>query len=230
MQVQKSPCLEGAVCNAGACLTRVAPPAKSCSVATDCGLPPTVCVESADQMVYSDPSCDSGQCHWKQTVLECGDWGAYCDPSNGTCQVMVPMETAAPPGPNPQSPLDPPIVPPAQSCTAAADCTQPAPTCFSASVVTYGNPSCEAGACVWEMSLSQCPKACFDGACAAAQCTKDADCAAWPPTCHTSYPGSTQWFVESCTAPTCQMGSCQCNQLASTTCSGTSCSDGVCGP
>ena len=230
VQMQMTPCLEGAVCNAGACLTRVAPPAKACAVATDCGLPPTVCVESADQIVYSDPSCNNGQCHWKQTVLECGNWGAYCDPANGSCQVNVPMETAAPPGPNPQSPLDPPIVPAAQTCTTAADCTQPAPTCFSASVVTYVSPTCQAGSCVWEMSLSQCAKACFQGACAAAQCTQDADCAPWPPTCHTSYPGSTQWYVESCATPTCQMGSCQCNTLASTMCSGTSCTNGVCGP
>jgi hypothetical protein len=87
------------------------------------------------------------------------------------------------------------------------------------------------GSCVWEMSLSQCPKACLDGSCGDVGCHADTDCAPWGPICKETYPGSAQWNVESCPNPTCQEGACYCNPMIVTNCPfpGT-CSNAACSP
>jgi hypothetical protein len=159
--LSRTPCPTGQVCFEGSCLPPVAAPTMACSSATDCTLPPSVCVEESRLMVFSDPTCDQGQCHWKQIVDDCNpNFGIRChngqcyDPGMMTRGPITPMPTEAPGQPPP---------PPAQSCAKTADCAQPAPGCFSYSTVTYVNPACRAGTCVWEYDLTVCTNGCGDG-------------------------------------------------------------------
>ena len=164
MVYQKYACPDGSTCGGGKCLTHVGPPAKTCSVATDCGLPPTVCVAD-EQLIFSDPSCDDGQCHWTQIVDNCGsDRGYQAHCSAGMCYSPVVLTG----GPFPTNPYPDPMQPPpapAQTCAATADCTQPATACFHDSVVSYVHGVCRAGTCSWEVNLDECAAGCGDGAC-----------------------------------------------------------------
>ena len=100
----------------------VGPPTQTCTTAVECGVPSPVCVGSDNQMLFSDPRCDEGQCHWAQVVLECS--GGACDGPSGQCfqPIVGGAETAAPSPPVPMlSDQQPPGPPPAQACTRAAD-------------------------------------------------------------------------------------------------------------
>ena len=140
------PCADGTTCGGGKCLTHVTPPEKACSVVTDCGLPPTVCVGANEQLIFSDPTCDDGQCHWTQIVDTCGSSGVawYC--SGGTCYDPG-MQTRGPitPTPSPDAMQPPPA--PAHACATAVDCPQPPPACFRDSVVSYVHGVCRDSAC-----------------------------------------------------------------------------------
>jgi hypothetical protein len=89
---------------------------------------------------------------------------------------------------------------------------------------------------VWDSAFAPCPAACSHGACAAAQCTTDADCPPWPPTCVTTECLSPlYWAVNSCPVPTCVTGTCQCPYGGGgtwTSCGAgdTACADGMCVP
>ena len=118
-------------------------------------------------MIFSDPTCDEGQCHWKQLIDACGSSGIRLQCASGQCYDPG-MNTRGPVVPMPTEDPMQPSAPPAQSCAKAADCTQPAPTCYSdssfrSSAVSYVNPACRAGACVWETSLAECRVSCGDG-------------------------------------------------------------------
>jgi hypothetical protein len=143
----------------------VGPPAKACSVATDCALPPTVCVGDREQLIFSDPSCDDGQCHWKEIVDSCGSTSlgtVTC--LGGTCYApMVTTGGPLPPTPVPDSMQPPPA--PDQACTATADCTPPPPACFYDSIVSYVHGVCRAGACGWDVNLDECAGVCSGGVC-----------------------------------------------------------------
>jgi hypothetical protein len=164
-------CAGGSVCTAGQCLARAAAPVEPCTVATDCGLPASVCAGAAAQMTFSDPACDDGQCHYKQILVDCAksgsgeDTAGFCNVASGNCDFIAPMETAVfPPQPGPYATQ--PSPPPAQACAAVTDCQAPPVTCFQDSVLTYANPACVTGSCVWELALAQCVHGCAAGACA----------------------------------------------------------------
>jgi len=151
-------------CGGGKCLTHAAPPAKTCSIATDCGLPPTVCIGATEQLIFSDPTCDDGQCHWQQIVDTCGGFGISFLCRDGTCYDPG-MLTRGPvtPTPSPDAMQPPPA--PAHACSATADCPQPPSSCFRDSVVSYVHGVCRAGACSWEIDLNQCAGTCGNGVC-----------------------------------------------------------------
>jgi hypothetical protein len=160
-------CPNGSVCSGGDCLTRVAAPMRSCLMASDCFEPPRGCVGVYDQIIFSDPTCDDGQCHWKETIDTCFsnmcDWcmHGHCDLASGQC---VPYAG----GPASQMIAVPqPATPAAQTCSKSIECTQPPPTCLDDSIVSYVQPACRASACAWEMALSQCAasETCVGGAC-----------------------------------------------------------------
>jgi hypothetical protein len=159
---QRTPCGD-MTCSGGKCLTNAVAPAKTCSIATDCGLPPTVCIGNTRQMIFSDPSCDDGQCHWKQIVDTCGTYsGTTFLCTAGTCYDPG-MLTRGPVTPTPSpDPMQPPPAP-AHACGAATDCPQPTPTCFYDSVVSYVHGTCRAGMCSWEIDLNECGGTCGDG-------------------------------------------------------------------
>jgi hypothetical protein len=166
-------CPNGGPCSGGECLTRAVPPARSCSMVSDCPLPSSICVGSLTQMVFADPTCDEGQCHWKQIVNNCDsymcDWcqNSYCEIVSGQC---VPKGLGASSSPVAAS-AQPPN-PTVQTCSKAGECTQPPTSCFydfGDSVVSYVQPACRTGSCVWEIALSQCAasETCVGGACIA---------------------------------------------------------------
>jgi hypothetical protein len=139
-------------------------PAKSCTKPTDCELPASICVGAGEQMVFSDPTCDEGQCHWKQIVNTCGGVpGLKC--SGGQCYDAG-MQTRGPITPMPMPVATQPPTPPAHACAKAADCPTPAAACYGNWSVTYVAPSCHASACAWEVNLTECAKTCDAGACA----------------------------------------------------------------
>jgi hypothetical protein len=158
-------CPDGTTCGGGRCLTNAGPPVKACAIATDCGLPPTVCVGLDEQLIFSDPSCDDGHCHWKQIVDTCGSVGGLrC--AAGTCYDPG-MLTRGPVTPTPSpDPFQPPPAP-EHACAATADCPQPPPTCFHSSVVSYVHGVCRAGACSWEVDLDECAATCSGAVCVA---------------------------------------------------------------
>jgi hypothetical protein len=161
------PCAQGLHCSAGLCLTHAAPPTKTCVAGTDCGLPPSTCAER-DLVIFTNPSCQDGQCHWNEIVEACGGASPGCDAASGHCLNPPFMQTAVGPPPNPMPDPQQPAPPPAQSCSKAADCVAPAPTCYRASTVAYVNPACEAGSCVFALDISECPypnHACVAGVC-----------------------------------------------------------------
>ena len=163
---KRTACPDGTACGGGKCLTHVSPPAKTCSIATDCGLPSTVCVGASKQLIFSDPSCDDGQCHWKEIVNLCGAAFIAWECLAGTCSDPGALTR----GPYPPMPSPDPMQPaaaPEQACTTTADCTQPQPGCFQDSVVSYVNGVCRTGSCRWELDLSQCPGTCSGGVCVA---------------------------------------------------------------
>jgi hypothetical protein len=94
-------------------------------------------------------------------------------------------------------------------------------------VVSYVGAACEMGSCVWEMSISECPKACLGGACADVQCHADADCAPWPPTCREAGGG---WYIESCPTPSCSSGTCECSPTITNCSASQTCSNAACSP
>jgi hypothetical protein len=155
------------VCFSGDCVPPTRAPTKTCAGVTDCALPATLCVVSGAQMVFSDPTCDEGQCHWKQTIYECIGEGFLLPCVNGQC-VDGGMLTRGPVTPMPLEEATQPAQPPGQACMAAPDCSQPAPGCFGYSLLTYVSPSCQAGACVWELNLTPCDKGCSGGKCLSA--------------------------------------------------------------
>jgi hypothetical protein len=175
--VTRTACADGTACDAGRCVTRAFAPSKTCSSPLDCGLPRPVCVGATEQMTFSDPTCDEGQCHWKQIIDACGSFmfGEFlCDRdgkslNRGQCYdpggdvkrtgLFTPMPTA--------DPIQLPA-PPAQTCSKASDCAQPPTACFKDSVVSYVNPACQVGACDWEVDLSQCGTSCAEGGVCAA--------------------------------------------------------------
>ena len=109
---------------------------------------------------FSDPSCDDGECHWKQIVDTCGsELGTVFTCSAGTC-FDPGMLTRRPITPTPTpDPMQPPAAP-EHSCSVTADCPQPSRACFYDSLVTYVRGTCRAGACSWEINLSQCGYIC----------------------------------------------------------------------
>jgi hypothetical protein len=163
----RTPCDPADTCVQGFCLAHSMTPTKACTVPTDCTLPASLCVGQSQQMVFSDPTCDEGQCHWKQIVNDCNNGFPQLACSGGTC-FDPGMMTRGPVTPMPTAAKDQPPAPPAHSCTKAADCPSPPRGCWGASEeVTYVNPACRAGACAWEINLSECTGGCGDGgACA----------------------------------------------------------------
>jgi hypothetical protein len=162
-----TPCAEGQHCSNGLCLTRAAPPAKTCVSASDCGLPPSACAER-DLVIFTDPSCDAGQCHWRQIIESCGGASPGCNVASGQCANPVAMMTAAGPPPDPMPDPEQPAAAPEQACAQVSDCIAPAATCYRASTVSYVNPACEAGSCVFGLDIAECPypaHACQDGIC-----------------------------------------------------------------
>jgi hypothetical protein len=161
------PCPTGQHCSAGLCLTHAAAPTTACESASDCGLPPSTCAER-DLVIFTDPSCDGGQCRWKELIESCGGASPGCDAASGQCAFPPVFMTASGAPPNPMPDLSQPEAAPEQSCAQASDCAAPAPSCYRASTVNYVNPSCEAGSCVFSLDISECPypnHACQAGAC-----------------------------------------------------------------
>jgi hypothetical protein len=163
----RTPCGSGFACVGGTCLTRAAAPTMACSTPTDCTLPASTCVVSSslsELMIFSDPTCDEGQCHWKQIIDTCAssDEAGFFRCADGQC--YDPGMLTRGPIPTMLTPdsIQPPA-PPAQACAKASDCLSPSPTCYRDSAVTYVNPACHGGACSWEATITECSGACGDG-------------------------------------------------------------------
>ncbi len=173
---QATACGASATCVGNKCFTRNLTPKLGCTSAVDCSLPQSVCA-GPELMSFSDPTCDEGECHWKQLLNICaveGRGNVGC--TEGRCNVVAMQTSGGLIGMPSVDPMQPPM-PPAQACTKAVDCPQPPPICFRPLIsgflpsdfgVSYVNPACLAGACVWQLDLTECSASCTAGACAPA--------------------------------------------------------------